>query len=79
VTIVHHGGNEASDPRHAAQLAASRKLYARAHFGRVEYPLSVGALVAGYGLRALLGSRAKRARARMALGTALGIRPAPFG
>jgi GT2 family glycosyltransferase len=79
VTIVHHGGNEASDPRHAAQLASSRKLYARTHFGRIEYPIAVAMLIGGYALRAVFASSAKRSRARMALGTVLGLRPAPFG
>ena len=56
LTVVHHG-NEASDPRHAAQLAYAKRIYMRKHFSP---PRRLGGLVAlavGYGIRALLGGR----------------------
>ena len=80
VTIVHHGGNESSDPRLAAQQAYSRRRYFDKHFSRAGRSAGVAALALGYGLRAVLGGRrgATRANARAGLGTLLGLRPPPF-
>ena len=83
LTVVHHGGNEASDPRHAAQLAYAKRIYMRKHFSP---PRRLGGLVAlavGYGIRALLGGRGgtgrgQRANARAALATLVGLRDRPF-
>jgi N-acetylglucosaminyl-diphospho-decaprenol L-rhamnosyltransferase len=78
VTIVHHGGNESSDPRLAAQQAHSRRLYGEKHFSRAGQVMAVGALAVGYGIRAVLGSRGPRANARSGLVTVLGLEPPPF-
>lgn len=84
LTVVHHGGNEASGPRHAAQLAYAKRLYMLKHFSA---PRRVGGLVAlavGYGIRALVGGRdgaerrGQRANARAALATLVGLRDRPF-
>jgi GT2 family glycosyltransferase len=74
VTIVHHGGNESSDPRLAAQRAYSRRLLMRKHFSRPREVLGIGAMALGYALRAAAG----RPTARAALATTLGLRPPPF-
>lgn len=81
VTIIHHGGNESSDPRLAAQQAHSRRLYAEKHFSRVGAGTAVAALAVGYGLRAAFGGRSassSRANARASLRTLLGWEPPPF-
>ena len=72
VTIVHHGGNEASDTRHVAQLAYARRLYMRKHFSLSRQAGGTVAQALGYALRSVLerlehgwvaggtGSRARR-------------------
>lgn len=82
VTIIHHGGNEGTDPRLAAQRAYSRRLFMQKHFTRPQLALGVGAMAIGYGLRSVFGgegSRHRKATARAALATLLGLRPPPFG
>jgi N-acetylglucosaminyl-diphospho-decaprenol L-rhamnosyltransferase len=84
VTVVHHGGNESSDPRLAAQRAYSRRLFMRKHFGRWGRVAGTAAMVLGYGLRAVAGGRDRsttglsRATSRAALATLLGLRGPPF-
>jgi hypothetical protein len=84
LTVVHHGGNEASDPRHAAQLAYAKRIYMRKHFSAPRRMGGLAALAVGYGLRAVIGrgdgagSAGQRANARAALATLLGLRDRPF-
>ena len=76
VTVVHHGGNESSSQRLAAQLAYSQRLYMTKHFSRRSRLFGTGSLALGYALRAVLGAR--RPASRVALMTLLGLRPEPF-
>ena len=79
LTIIHYGGNEGSDPRLTAQLAHARRLYLRKHGTPVGRLVGFVALVLGSALRSVIsGSARKRACARAALATLLGIRPPPF-
>jgi GT2 family glycosyltransferase len=72
MTIVHHGGNDSRDPRLAAQLAHSRRLYMEKHFIATRRLAGTFALTLGYLLRA------RRATARAALFTLLRLKPPPF-
>jgi GT2 family glycosyltransferase len=84
VTIVHHGGNEASDSQHAAQLAYARRLYMERHFSQSRRVAGTLAQALGYALRIAFGGLGtgapggQRANARAALATTLGLREAPF-
>lgn len=76
LTVVHYGGNEGANPRMAAQLAHSRRLYMSKHFSRPARVLGTGALALGYILRMVKPHR--RAGSRAALVVLLGFRGAPF-
>jgi GT2 family glycosyltransferase len=84
LTVVHHGGNESSDPRHAAQLAYAKRIYMRKHFSAPRRLGGLAALAVGYGIRAVVGGRddegrvGQRANARAALATLVGLRDRPF-
>ena len=84
LTLVHHGGNEALDSRHAAQLAYSKRLYMQKHFSPPRRLVGTLVVALGYGLRALVGGRdrtrrkERRIQSRAALATVLGLRPPPF-
>jgi GT2 family glycosyltransferase len=78
LTIVHHGGNERSDPRLTAQLIHSRRLYLRKHGSPAERALGYLALALGQALRSVFGSAQTRKCSRVALGTLLGLRSPPF-
>lgn len=79
LTIVHYGGNEGSDPRLTAQLAYARRLYLRKHGSPAQRVPGFVALVLGSALRGVVSRSAqKRACARAALATLLGVRPPPF-
>ena len=79
LTIVHYGGNEGSDPRLTAQLAYARRLYLRKHGSPARRVPGFVALVLGSALRGVVSRSAqKRACARAALATLLGVRPPPF-
>jgi GT2 family glycosyltransferase len=79
LTIVHYGGNQGSDPRLTAQLAHARRLYLGKHGSPVERLTGFVALVLGNALRGVVSRSAqKRACARAALATLVGVRPPPF-
>ena len=84
LTVVHHGGNEASDPRHAAQLAYAKRLYMEKHFSWPGRIVATAALFLGYSIRGMLGGKdpddrgGQRARARAALAALMGRRRSPF-
>jgi N-acetylglucosaminyl-diphospho-decaprenol L-rhamnosyltransferase len=85
--VTHHTGDY-ERPSLAAQLAWSKLLFARKHFGRGRRLAIHGALALGYGLRtAALGAasavrprfRRRFAAERAALAVTLGLAPPPFG
>ena len=79
LAIIHYGGNEGSDPRLTAQLAHARRLYLRKHGSPGGRVVGYVALVLGSALRSVVSRSArKRACARAALATLLGLRPPPF-
>jgi N-acetylglucosaminyl-diphospho-decaprenol L-rhamnosyltransferase len=76
LTVVHYGGNQATHPQLAAQLAYSQRLYMSKHFSGPGRIAGIASLALGYLLRAILGPR--RSTSRRALATLLRARPAPF-
>ena len=76
LTVIHYGGNQATHPQLAAQLAYSQRLYMRKHFSVPGRMAGTASLAIGYLLRAILGPR--RSTSRRALATLLRVRPAPF-
>jgi GT2 family glycosyltransferase len=78
MTIVHHAGKGGVRPRMAAQDAYARLQYARKHFAPLHRGAYATALGAGYVVRAVLPGE-RRAAARAALRTLVGIDPPPFG
>ena len=83
MTIVHHAGKGGVRPRMVAQDAYARKQYAQKHFGGLSRAAFVAACALGLLIRAICpgGSEAeaRRAGARLALGTLLGRVAPPFG
>ena len=78
LTIVHYGGNEQSDPRLAAQLVHSRRLYLRKHGTRIDRVLGFLVLVLGQAVRSALDGHPERRRgARAALQTLWGFARRP--
>src|SRR5262245_37139253 len=85
MTIVHHADKAGANPRLAAQDAFSRKLYSRKHFSPVHRWLYVGGLLLGALIRGVAPGRdgtqtgQRRAAARAAAATLLGLGEPPFG
>jgi len=80
MTILHHAGKAGLSARMLAQEAYTRRQYARKHFSpgrRAAYEAAVGV---GLALRWAAARDAERRRAfGRALGTLVGVVPAPFG
>jgi N-acetylglucosaminyl-diphospho-decaprenol L-rhamnosyltransferase len=81
IDVLHHGGNEGSNARLAAQDAFSRMQLARKHFSRLHQAAYAGALGLGYALRSIgpsHGTTGRKTAARAALRTLVGIDDPPF-
>ena len=83
MTIIHHAGKGGVRPKMLAQDAYARRQYAAKHFSRPKRAAWLGAIGAGYALRAVaargeLGPQ-KREASRLALRTLLGREAPPFG
>jgi len=85
MTILHYFGKNGHSERLAAQEAYARRQYLFKNAGVGSRWLSTAALALGYARKAVgslardEGARAKRAAARRALLTVLGLAPPPFG
>jgi N-acetylglucosaminyl-diphospho-decaprenol L-rhamnosyltransferase len=84
MTIVHHAGKAGWKPKLLAQEVFARRLYAEKHFAAPHRALFLTALVARYGLRAVIANRspegsARRTAARAAVLTLLNRATPPFG
>jgi N-acetylglucosaminyl-diphospho-decaprenol L-rhamnosyltransferase len=84
MTIVHHAGKAGWKPKLLAQEVLSRRLYAEKHFAGPHRALYLSALLARYGLRAVIANRspegpARRAAARAAVRTLVTRTTPPFG
>ena len=79
LTILHHAGKAGWSPRFVAQDAYARRQYMEKHFGAAHRALGLSAFALGHLVRAVLGSRERRAASRTALRTLAGLAPPPFG
>jgi GT2 family glycosyltransferase len=84
MTILHQSSTTGSDERLNAQMAFARRQYMMKHFSRPHRIAATTAIGLGYALRAVKPSRApdarrRRASARTALATLVGLAPPPFG
>jgi GT2 family glycosyltransferase len=84
MTIFHHSSTTGSDEMLSRQMAFARRQYMAKHFGRAHRTAGTLALAVGYAMRAISPGRSpdrrkRRASARTALATLLGLTPPPFG
>jgi len=84
MTILHQSSTTASDERLSRQMAFARRQYMGKHFGRAHRLAGTLALGIGYAIRSIAPGRGpdhhrRRASARSALTTLLGLAPPPFG
>jgi len=84
MTIIHHAGKGGIRPRMIAQDAFARRQYASKHFSPAARAAYLGAVGLRHALRAIApggGASApqRRAAARTALATLVGLREPPFG
>ena len=84
MTILHQSSTTGSDERLSAQMAFARRQYMTKHFSTAHRTAATLALGLGYALRSVRPgrdpeARRRRASARSALGTLLGLAPPPFG
>jgi N-acetylglucosaminyl-diphospho-decaprenol L-rhamnosyltransferase len=80
MTILHHAGKAGVSAKMLAQEAYTRKQYARKQLSPLHRAAYLGATGVGYALRALAANgAAKKAAARLALRTLVGIEGPPFG
>ncbi len=84
MTIFHHSSTTGSDETLGAQMAFARRQYMRKHFGPAHRAAGTVALALGYAIRSVSPGRTpsrrrRRASARSALTTLLGLAAPPFG
>jgi GT2 family glycosyltransferase len=84
MTIFHHSSTTGSDETLSRQMAFARRQYMAKHFGRAHRAVGTLALAVGYAMRSISPGRSpdrrkRRASARTALATLLGLTPPPFG
>jgi GT2 family glycosyltransferase len=85
MTILHHFGKNGHNERLVAQEAYARRQYMYKHMGMVQRSLCTAALALCYARRAFDSlardddARSRRAAARTALRTLMGMAPPPFG
>jgi GT2 family glycosyltransferase len=84
MTIFHHSSTTGSDETLGRQMAFARRQYMAKHFGPVRRTAGIATLGLGYAVRSVTPGRSparrrRRASARAALATLLGLRPPPFG
>jgi GT2 family glycosyltransferase len=80
MTILHHADKAGANARMEAQGAFARRLYARKNFSPLHRYCYLAAMLVRHGLRAtLLRDSARRAAARRALATLVGLSQPPFG
>jgi GT2 family glycosyltransferase len=84
LTIFHHSSTTSSDETLSRQMAFARRQYMTKHFGFAHRAAGTAALALGYAIRSVSPGRSenrrhRRASARTALATLLGLTPPPFG
>jgi N-acetylglucosaminyl-diphospho-decaprenol L-rhamnosyltransferase len=84
MTIFHHSSTTGTDETLSGQMAFARRQYMLKHFGLTHRAAATTALALGYAIRSISpgrspGRRRRRASARAALATLLGLTPPPFG
>ena len=84
MTILHQSSATGSDEKLNAQMAFARRQYMTKHFSRPHRIAATTAIGLGYALRSVKPGRAqdarrRRASARTALATLVGLAPPPFG
>ena len=84
MTIFHHSSSTGSDETLSRQMAFARRQYMEKHFAPVHRVAGGLALGLGYAIRSIWPGRgqeghARRAGARSALATLVGLAPPPFG
>lgn len=84
MTILHHFGKAGFSERAWSQEAFAKRQYVEKHFGRCRARVALGAIGFNYTVRSMAPSRdrergaSRRAAARAAFRTLVGLRPPPF-